>query len=115
MTDLKCPGRLANSNLDTTLIPCPECGHVVELFGDEIKVHCHCGHWVFRDALPSCAQWCQEAERCFGQAGSFPKTMRSCSAEDLKEQEARLRELQGRVTVALARCARPEAKQKDAV
>ena len=109
-----CPGRKAAIGNETTLLTCPDCGHEVELFGDEGRVHCRCGHWVFRVVLPSCAQWCKEAERCFGSVGAVPKILKdSCSAADLLEQEHRLRALQDRVNAAMNTCPCPN-RQKDA-
>jgi len=67
---LRCPGRRAAASLESTLVPCPRCGRTVEIFGDETRVHCRCGHWVAREARPSCAQWCSEAARCLGKTGS---------------------------------------------
>ena len=108
---LRCPGRAANVLVDTTLVPCPDCGRTVEIFGDEERVHCGCGHWVFREALPSCAQWCPEAERCFGSAG---RPARQAKTADQKEQEKRFKDLQKLIAAALANCPRPEARQKEA-
>ena len=106
---LRCPGRTANAVVESTLVPCPECGRTVEIFGDEQRVHCRCGHWVFREALPSCGQWCAEAGRCFGRAidpGRHSKTA------DHKEQEKRFRALQERIAAALANCPQPQVKQR---
>ena len=110
MSDLHCPGRTSPSAyLSSVVVPCPGCGHQVEIFGDEIRVHCRCGQYVFREALPACAKWCKEAARCFGIAGNLPQSLQdSCGSEDLKKQEERFRELQGRVIAALAKCAHPE-------
>ena len=106
---LRCPGRTANVLVESTLVPCPECGRTVEIFGDEERVHCRCGHWVFREALPSCAQWCPEAERCFGSAGNPARLSKTA---DQKEQEERFRELQERIATALANCPQPQVKQR---
>ena len=109
----RCPGRTSSAVVDTTLIVCSGCSNTLEIFGDETRVHCRCGQWVFRDVVPSCAQWCKEAERCFGRIANLPKALKdSCAVDDLKEQEARLRDLQGRVAVALAKCSRPELQQR---
>lgn len=114
MSDLRCPGRAANASMDSILVPCPKCANSVEIFGDEIRVHCRCGQWVFREALPSCAHWCQEAEKCFGQIGDFRKALRASSNEDdLKAQEERLRDIQKQVSAALVKCSNREARERD--
>lgn len=114
MPDMHCPGRSsATAYLSSVELPCPGCGHEVEIFGDEIRVRCRCGQYVFREALPSCARWCKEAARCFGHVGNLPGVLAaSTSADEIKEQEVRLRELIARVTVALAKCQHPEEQQK---
>lgn len=107
-----CPGRKAVIGSETVLVECPGCGHEVELFGDEARVHCRCGHWVFRVVLPSCAQWCKEADRCFGTIGPVPKILKdTCSSDDLKEQEDRLRKLQYKVNLAMNTCPCPDQKK----
>ena len=115
MPELRCPGRIsASAVLSSVLVACPGCGNTVEIFGDEVKVHCRCGRHVFREALPSCAQWCKEAERCFGQAGGFPQALRdTCAPEDLRKQEERFRELQAFVITALAKCPHPEERRPE--
>ena len=62
----KCPGRMPNRRLDSVVVPCPSCGSQVELFSDEPKRRCRCGHLVLRETLPKCADWCPAAERCLG-------------------------------------------------
>ena len=106
MADLQCPGRTtAAAYLSSTLVKCSGCGNEVEIFGDEIKIRCRCGCYVFREALPACAQWCKEAERCFGQVGDFPQAMKSTGdADDIKRQEARFREIQAFVIHRLNAC-----------
>ena len=59
---------MANSPLECVTIPCPECGREVELFSDEPKRTCHCGHVVMRETVPRCADWCPAAAQCFGEA-----------------------------------------------
>ena len=114
--ELRCPGRESNAKLDVSLITCPQCKSEVELFGDEIRVHCRCGHWVFREAVPSCAQWCKEASRCFGHIEGIPKAVKdSCAAEDLKLEEERFRELQALVLASLGKCSKPEIRDRSKV
>ena len=64
--EMQCPGRRSRE-LDSCLVKCPECGAVVEIFTDEQKVRCRCGHLILREAVPSCIMWCAAAERCLGQ------------------------------------------------
>jgi len=108
---LRCPGRESNAKLDSEMVPCPGCGRLNEMFGDEQKVHCRCGVWVFRDVLPSCAQWCPAAAECFGDIKGFvPPTANkghSCSSEEFE----RFKELQALVLDKLACCRHPEHKK----
>ena len=104
----KCPGRDAQCQ-ESTLVPCPNCGRTVEIFEDEHRFHCRCGHWVFREAVPSCAQWCAEAERCFGTVGKHFVPLTNPNRE---EQEARFKALQAQVEAALARCSEPEERER---
>ena len=106
---LECPGRKSNAHLDSTLLECPACGREVEIFADEPRVHCRCGHWVLRDTLPMCADWCSEAERCFGTVGS--PTVAVPDSADQKEQERRLGELREQIELALGKCSKPEVKK----
>ena len=111
--ELRCPGRASSAAANTTLIDCPNCGHTVEIFGDEVRFHCRCGQWVFRDVAPSCAQWCSEAERCFGAIGSLKKLLNDAgNITDREEQERRLKELRKRIALAQESCCKPELKQQ---
>jgi hypothetical protein len=67
MTD-RCPGKQSLKQLDSVVVPCPDCGHLVEFFTDEPKRRCRCGRVLLRDTLPQCAQWCGAAAECLGQA-----------------------------------------------
>jgi hypothetical protein len=64
----KCPGRMTIRNLDSIVAPCPKCGRLVELFTDEVKRRCRCGHLLLRESLPRCADWCPAAAQCLGEA-----------------------------------------------
>ncbi len=64
----KCPGRMTTRNLDSVLVPCPKCARLVELFTDEPKHRCRCGHLLLRESLPKCADWCPAAAQCLGEA-----------------------------------------------
>jgi len=64
----KCPG----SRDIITPVPiykrCPDCGEEVEVWSDELKAKCaECGTTVFREAVPSCIEWCQAAKECLGE------------------------------------------------
>ena len=109
----RCPGRNANVLVKTTLVPCPDCGRIVEIFGDEEKVICRCGRHVFRAALPSCAQWCPAAEQCFGTIGGPARQSKERrDGPGREEQERRMKALQARIAEALAQCPTPEAQRK---
>ena len=55
-------------SLDSVLVPCPDCGRMVEFFTDEPKRRCRCGHLLLRESLPRCAEWCPAAAVCLGEA-----------------------------------------------
>ncbi len=63
----RCPGQ-DTRNLKVFLVKCPNCGHEVEIFSDELKVKCSkCGTRVYREQIPSCIQWCASARQCLGE------------------------------------------------
>ena len=64
----KCPGKQSTRQLDSVVVPCPDCGLLVEFFTDEPKRHCRCGRVLLREALPQCAEWCLAAAQCLGQS-----------------------------------------------
>jgi len=64
----KCPGQMTNRELDSVVVPCPDCGRLVEFFTDEPKRRCRCGKLLLREALPKCAEWCPAAAQCMGEA-----------------------------------------------
>ena len=64
----KCPGQTTTRELDSVLVPCPDCGRLVEFFTDEPKRRCRCGRLLTREALPRCAEWCPAAAQCLGEA-----------------------------------------------
>ena len=105
---LRCPGRFTAAQADSVVVPCPECGLEVEIFGDEQRVKCRCGKLVFRTAVPSCAQWCAEAARCFGTVGETVTAAQETT--DQAEQRARFREIQELVEKAMGRC--PNSKER---
>jgi len=55
-------------SLDSIVVPCPDCGRLVEFFTDEPKRRCRCGRVLLREALPRCADWCPAAAECLGEA-----------------------------------------------
>lgn len=63
----KCPGQ-DSRNIKVETIRCPNCGHQVEIFSDEVKVSCSkCNNLVCRERLPSCVDWCKYAKECVGE------------------------------------------------
>lgn len=63
----KCPGQ-DSRNLKIEIIKCPYCQYKVEMFSDEVKVHCpRCKNLVCRERLPSCIDWCKYARECVGE------------------------------------------------
>jgi hypothetical protein len=64
----RCPGRQSLKYLESFLVPCPDCGRLVEFFSDEARRHCRCGRLLTREALPQCAEWCLAAAECLGEA-----------------------------------------------
>ena len=64
----RCPGMQAPRNLDSVVVPCPDCGRLVEFFTDEPKRRCRCGRLLLRESLPKCADWCPAAAECLGEA-----------------------------------------------
>ena len=64
---MKCPGQ-NRRDIRSSLHPCPKCGHMVELFSDEMQARCRkCGTKVERESVPSCIQWCKAAQQCLGE------------------------------------------------
>jgi len=64
---MKCPGS-DRRDIKASLHPCPVCGHIVEMFSDEMHARCrNCGADVQRDAVPPCVQWCKAAKQCLGE------------------------------------------------
>lgn len=63
----RCPGKQSLRFLDSVVVPCPDCGRLVEFFSDEAKRHCRCGRVLLRETLPQCADWCPAAAECLGQ------------------------------------------------
>ncbi|RKY33083.1 MAG: phosphohydrolase [Candidatus Omnitrophota bacterium] len=60
----KCPGQ-DKRNIEIETIPCQDCGYLLEIFSDEVQIHCpRCKSLVCRDRLPSCIDWCRAAREC---------------------------------------------------
>jgi hypothetical protein len=78
----RCPGKQSLRNLDSVVVPCPDCGRLVEFFTDEPKRQCRCGRVLLREALPQCAAWCLAAAQCLGEV------------VDLRELEQRVAKVQ---------------------
>jgi NADH pyrophosphatase NudC (nudix superfamily) len=65
----RCPGSGGIRTPIPSLKPCPRCGQEVEIWSDELKAKCaNCGATVFREAVPSCIDWCKAAKECLGEA-----------------------------------------------
>ena len=64
----RCPGSQSHKYPDSVVVPCPDCGALVEFFTDEPKRRCRCGRVLLREALPQCADWCPAAHLCLGEA-----------------------------------------------
>lgn len=62
----RCPGKQSLKYLDSIMVPCPQCGRLVEFFTDEPKRTCRCGQVLLRETLPRCADWCLAAGQCLG-------------------------------------------------
>ena len=112
--DPRCPGLSGNKgSLDSKLVRCSKCGNMVELFGDEVRVRCRCGQWVFGEALPACFQWCESAKQCMGTIEDFSQLMQKIEgAPDLEEQKRRLHELRMRIDAATEKCSNPEEREQ---
>lgn len=64
---IKCPGSDIR-NLRISVHKCPNCGHEVEIFSDEIRAKCSkCGTYVYKEQVPSCINWCKSARQCLGE------------------------------------------------
>lgn len=64
---MKCPGQ-DRRDIKASLHPCPACGHMVEMFSDEMHARCRkCGAKVEKESVPSCIQWCKSARQCLGE------------------------------------------------
>lgn len=67
---MRCPGQDRRYWTEDAVfeVPCPECGHAVEVFKDETSARCTgCGHRFRNPGIDfGCAQWCALAEQCLG-------------------------------------------------
>lgn len=64
----RCPGSKGVKSPTIDVITCPECGGEAEIFSDEQKTKCpNCGKIIFREADPSCIDWCKYAKECMGE------------------------------------------------
>ena len=67
-TPRHCPGFEAFKGLSAFECKCPNCGHEVEIFSDEMRAKCQkCGTMVFKEKVPSCIEWCASARQCLGE------------------------------------------------
>ena len=67
---MRCPGQDRRYWTENSVfeVPCPGCGHPVELFKDETSGRCsQCGHRFRNPGIDfGCAEWCALAEQCLG-------------------------------------------------
>jgi len=62
----KCPGQ-DKRKITAETLKCAKCGYEKEIFSDEIKVKCpQCQSIAYREALPTCIDWCKHAKDCAG-------------------------------------------------
>ena len=62
----RCPGSMGLTTPTLKLKKCPQCGHEVEVFSNDVQVKCEsCGFTVYND-VESCIQWCKYARLCVG-------------------------------------------------
>ena len=62
----RCPGQELRQ-VTAELHTCPNCGYKVEIFSFEVRAKCpQCKTMVFKEAIPSCIQWCSAARKCLG-------------------------------------------------
>jgi hypothetical protein len=66
MGKVRCPGSISSATPTPMERPCPRCGSMVEIWSDEERVECKCGGVVFKDRVPTCAEWCPAADECLG-------------------------------------------------
>jgi hypothetical protein len=63
----RCPGQ-ENRMLTASLHKCPQCGFMVEMFSDELRLKCpQCKAEVVSETAPNCLQWCASARQCIGE------------------------------------------------
>lgn len=61
-----CPGADNVKIPELELVECSKCGGEVEFFTRDKKSTCtECGEVVYREARPSCIDWCPMADKCF--------------------------------------------------
>ena len=67
MSEIKaCPGADNVKIPELELVECPKCGGEVEFFSRDKKSTCtECGEIVYKEAQPSCIDWCPMADKCF--------------------------------------------------
>ena len=94
----KCPGQMTPRDLDSVLLPCPDCGRTVEFFTDEPRRQCRCGRILLREAMPRCADWCPAADRCLGEAGDARlRERRARAGKDIAEGKAHVESIRKRL------------------
>ena len=61
-----CPGADNVKIPELEIVECPKCGGEVEFFSRDKKSTCtECDEVVYKEARPSCIDWCPMADKCF--------------------------------------------------
>ncbi len=85
MDKVRCPGSLRTTVPTPTERKCHKCGAIVEIWSDEEKADCKCGTIIFKDKLPTCAVWCNHAEKCLGDVVDVKKIKEEAKAKAATE------------------------------
>ncbi len=89
MIDLRCPGSGGFREPEPEIFRCPKCGSDVEIWTDELKGLCEkCGEAVFKEAMPSCLEWCRFAKECVGEE-KYKKFLEIKKQAELKSKKGK--------------------------
>jgi len=85
----RCPGQDFRK-LTVSNVECPECGKMVEMFSDELRLRCpYCKTMVYKEQMPSCVQWCPAARDCVG-----PELYEALTGKSVGDQASREEKVQ---------------------